>query len=431
MPSVRALAAAPFTRRSLAALLLAVVLPPLSLLGAVALAAGLLVGGVLSVTPLGLWLVALALRGALGLAAVHRGLARRLLGEQGEPPGPRRAGDGVFGRRRALLGDPAAWRAVAFLLAAPAAALLALPAWVAGYLYGPLLLGLPVLRRWDHMTVRDSGGRARHVGLSVAGAVLDAWPLTLAVCAVGALLLCGAPWLLRAALAPYRLLVRGLLGPSRAQRRIRDLEETRALAVQGADATLRRIERDLHDGTQARLVGLGMQLTLIRELLAAGAGTDRLLAVVDTARESTKTAVAELRALVRGIHPPVLDSGLETALASLAAGSALPVALRVDIARRPAPAVESIAYFCAAELLTNAVRHSGARGVRLDLRRERELLRLTVHDDGRGGARPAAGVGAGGTGLSGLRARVRAVDGTMVVSSPEGGPTVVTVTLPC
>jgi signal transduction histidine kinase len=204
------------------------------------------------------------------------------------------------------------------------------------------------------------------------------------------------------------------------------LEETRAQAVADAVATLRRIERDLHDGTQARLVGLGMHLTLIRELVTTQADPARVLAVIDTARHSAKAAIGDLRSLVRGIHPPVLDQGLDAALATLAAASALPVALTVEVGTRPSPAIESIAYFCAAELLANAAKHSGADRATVDVRRKDDLLWLAVSDNGHGGAMPGCG-----SGLAGLLARIRSVDGTLDVASPSGGPTVVTITLPC
>ena len=192
-----------------------------------------------------------------------------------------------------------------------------------------------------------------------------------------------------------------------------------------AAATLRRIERDLHDGTQARLVGLAMHLTLIHELVTADADRGRVLAAVDTARSNATQAIADLRHLVKGIHPPVLDEGLPAALATLAADSPLSVDVSTDIRARPTPAVESIAYFCAAELLANATKHSGADTATVTVTAHDGPLRLRVADDGRGGAVIGAG-----SGLTGLLARVRTVDGTLTCDSPPGGPTVVTVELP-
>jgi signal transduction histidine kinase len=188
------------------------------------------------------------------------------------------------------------------------------------------------------------------------------------------------------------------------------------------------VERDLHDGAQARLVALAMSLGMAREKLGEGASEDdvaRARLLVDTAHRGAKEAITELRDLARGIHPPVLDSGLPEALSTLAARSAIPVTLTASIPRRPTPAIEAIAYFCAAELLANAAKHSAAAEVTIDAAEQGGVLRLRVLDDGRGGADPGRG-----SGLAGLRQRVRTVDGRMSVDSPQGGPTLVTVELP-
>ncbi|MFB6435930.1 sensor domain-containing protein [Streptomyces sp. NPDC056411] len=424
-----AVLAAPFTPRALAAVLHALLAAPLALTGLVLVPVGLALGAVLSWTALGPWLLALTVRGALGLGDLQRALVRSLLGE-GIEPAERRAEPGVFGWRRAVLGDPAGWRAVAAALLAPLTALLPLVTVLVGYVYGLLALTHPVLRHWNYTTVRGPDGTERHIGIQIHGVEFDSWPRWTVVVAVGALLVLLAPRLVRGAGAPHRLLLRRLLGPTAADARIRTLEETRAHAVDDAAATLRRIERDLHDGTQARLVGLGMHLTLIRELLTQGADRDRLLAVVETAQGNASQAVADLRHLVRGIHPPVLDQGLATALAGLAADVPLPVTVRTEIAPRPTPALESIAYFCAAELLANAVKHSGAARVTVEVRTAHDpadgtALALSVRDDGQGGAVVGAG-----SGLTGLLGRIRTVDGTLTCDSPDGGPTVVAVRLP-
>jgi signal transduction histidine kinase len=197
---------------------------------------------------------------------------------------------------------------------------------------------------------------------------------------------------------------------------------------------LRRIERDLHDGTQARLVALAMQLDMAKEKLAGagpgGTGADepdlvRARDLVDTAHRNATEAIVELRDMTRTIHPPALDRGLDAALATLAARSALPVSLRTEIAVRPSPAIETIAYFCVAELLTNAAKHSRARSVTLEATGGRATLWLRVSDDGIGGAHLVAGGG-----LDGLAGRVHIVDGQLLVVSPAGGPTTVTVELP-
>jgi signal transduction histidine kinase len=218
--------------------------------------------------------------------------------------------------------------------------------------------------------------------------------------------------------------------------RVRELEESRALAVDDAAARLRRIEQDLHDGAQAQMVAVVMKLGLAQEHLGRAVArfgkTDteralelRALELVDEAHRGGMEAIKELRDLARGIHPPALDEGLGAALAALVGRSEAPVDLVVDLPDRPSAAIETIAYFCAAELLTNVAKHSGARHVTLEAVHLVGLLRVRVTDDGVGGARMEAGGG-----LAGLAERVRTVDGRLQVSSPTGGPTVVTVELP-
>lgn len=432
---LRTLAVATFGRRALSAVLYGVLALPLALVGFFLTLVGLVFGGALSVTTLGLWLLAATVRGALALGAVQRGLARRLLGleiEQPGGPGVGEGGGGVLGWRRGVLLDRAGWRAVGCALLTPFTAVFPYAAVVIGYIYGALFTLHPLLKRWNYNTVHSSTGDPahpvstdHHVSLEFFGHQLDSWPRWLIPFTAGLLLLAVAPLLLRYALGPHRALLTVLLGPDAATRRIRTLEETRARAVDDAAATLRRIERDLHDGTQARLVALAMHLTAIRELVTAGAAPDRVLTVVDTARGNATQAIADLRHLVKGIHPPVLDEGLHAALTTLAADSALPVALTTDIGTRPTPAVETIAYFCAAELLANATKHAHATTATVDVTARDGLLRLRVTDDGQGGATIGAG-----SGLTGLLARVRTVDGTLTCDSPRGGPTVVTVELP-
>jgi signal transduction histidine kinase len=219
--------------------------------------------------------------------------------------------------------------------------------------------------------------------------------------------------------------------PQDSVRRVRELEQSRANLVEDSAARLRRIERDLHDGAQAQMVAVAMKLGLAREKLGGTLnGTvqpdlERVLELVDAAHRGAKEAIAELRDLARGIHPPELDQGLGVALTTLAARSGLPVELVVDLPDRPSAAIETIAYFCAAELLTNVAKHSGARHVTLAAVHVPGRLRVQVSDDGTGGARLEERGG-----LAGLADRVRTVDGRLQVSSPAGGPTVVTVELP-
>ncbi|WP_165960069.1 sensor histidine kinase [Nonomuraea longispora] len=359
--------------------------------------------GLSAATVAGVPMLAVGVLGARRLGAADRRLARALLRMRVAEPPPFRPRPGLAGWLGSALGDAVAWRAVAYRLAKVPAAILACATAVGLWGGGPILLACPAW--W-------------------AGS----WAQGLAMSAAGAALLLLAPWAVHLALAPERLLVRTLLGQSGAAARISELETTRAQAVAESAATLRGIERDLHDGTQAHLVALAMGLSMAKEELAEAGGDERLdrtRHLVGVAHRNAKQALAELRDLLTGIHPAALDQGLETALGTLAAGSALPVALRVDLADRPPAAVETIAYFCTAELLANAARHSGARRAAIELASHGDGLRLRVRDDGAGGAAMGRG-----TGLRGLADRVRVVDGTLEIDSPPGGPTVVTVNLP-
>jgi signal transduction histidine kinase len=219
-----------------------------------------------------------------------------------------------------------------------------------------------------------------------------------------------------------------LLGPSRSQeleRRVESLAESRAGVVDAADAERRRIERDLHDGAQQRLVSLAMNLGMARENLTDLPEPARQ--VIAEAHDEAKEALAELRSLVRGLHPAVLDDrGLDAALSGIAARAPLPVTLRVDVPRRASPTVEAVAYFVVSECLANIARHAAARQADIEVRQAGDRLCIRISDDGVGGADPARG-----TGLGSLAQRARSVDGTMRIDSPAGGPTRITVELPC
>lgn len=221
---------------------------------------------------------------------------------------------------------------------------------------------------------------------------------------------------------------RALLTVGRAERlesRVRALAESRADVVDHSAAELRRIERDLHDGPQARLAALSLGLGMADDLFDTDPEAARRL--VNEARASSSTALGELRDVVRGIHPPVLaDRGLAGAVEALALDMAYEVDLEIELPGRPPAPVESAVYFTVAECLANAAKHAGAERVRIRLEHADGLLRGEVTDDGRGGADPREG-----TGLRGVAARLAAFDGTMRLSSPVGGPTVVTWEVPC
>jgi signal transduction histidine kinase len=219
-----------------------------------------------------------------------------------------------------------------------------------------------------------------------------------------------------------------MLGPSRTlelEQRVEDLTERRAGVVDAADAERRRIERDLHDGAQQRLVSLAMNLGLAQQTLPGL--SDDARQVIGEAHREAKEALTELRNLVRGLHPAVLDDrGLDAALSGIAARTPLPVRLRVEVATRASPTVEAVAYFVASEALANVSKHAGASQVEMVVRRHENVLHMLVTDDGVGGADASRG-----SGLAGLMQRVGSVDGTFRIESPVGGPTVITVELPC
>ncbi len=209
------------------------------------------------------------------------------------------------------------------------------------------------------------------------------------------------------------------------ERRVETLTRSRAAAVDHSAAELRRLERDLHDGTQARLVAVSMSLGMAEELFETDPEAARR--TVGEARAATTAAIADLRSVVRGIHPPVLaDRGLDGAIRALALDMAVPVDVGGDLAGRPPAPVESAVYFAVAECLANSAKHAGHRQAWVQLGHEHSVLRVVVGDDGRGGADPDSG-----TGMRGVMRRLGAFDGTMSVSSPDGGPTIITLEVPC
>ncbi|GAA1990705.1 sensor histidine kinase [Isoptericola halotolerans] len=432
---------APFARRTWRAygfLWIALLLAPFAF--AYALLTTVLTAG-LAVTVVGLFVAGALVVGGRGWGAMYRRMARSLLGVEIADPAPRRRRAGFWRRLGGSIGDATGWRAILYLLATFP---LALASFVVSTVFLAVALGGASHWVWSRfLPLQEAPDGTLHRGFSVVAgdwywfADTPARQVLLVTAGVGLFYL----WPLVQApfVALFRLLAGALLGPTTASVRVAELEATRAVVVEDADGRLRRIERDLHDGTQARLVAVAMQLGEARDLLATGTGTPEDVALagdlVGTAHDSTKEALAELREIARGIHPPALDSGLAVALETLGARAAAPVTVDVDPAveagGRLSPAIESIAYYTVAELVTNVVKHARATGAYVLVQRTADGLRLRVRDDGRGGAVVVAPDGSGSrTGLAGLIDRVRAVDGTFDLSSPAGGPTVVTVLLP-
>jgi signal transduction histidine kinase len=321
-------------------------------------------------------------------------------------PAPARGVEGWMRRAGWVLTDPATWRDLRWLLAAPVVGLgLAGPPVAAvGYgLYSIAVAVTPV-----------PGGPLRVDG---------AWTGLLGAALVAAGLLT-AP----AAVRLHARATRRLLAPSRVaalQRRVDQLAQTRADALDAQAAELRRIERDLHDGAQVRLALVTMTLSAVDRLMDDDPPAAR--ALLTEARDATATALGDLRDLVRGVHPPVLaDRGLGDAVQALALDTDRRITVTVDLPGRPAPAIESAAYFAVAEALANAIKHADATRVVVDIRYTGGRLRVTVTDDGHGGADPT-----GGSGLLGIGRRLASFDGTLAVRSPQGGPTTVTMEVPC
>ncbi|MES4904486.1 MULTISPECIES: sensor domain-containing protein [unclassified Streptomyces] len=419
---------APFQARVWREFLYLVLSFPMSLLTFVYAVTMLALGVGLLVTFLGIPVLGVALAGCRALGAVERARARGLLRLEVAEPEPVRAvtrgsrAAGPFAWVGALLRSGTSWRHVLYSLIhlpwAIFAFVLSLVLWVNAW----ALVSYP-LWQWVLPTYSDQQG-IQLFEVDGRGFFLDT-PLEIAATSVaGALLLVGTPFVIRGLTSVDRLLVSGLLGPSRLAERVWELESDRGTVVDTAAADLRRIERDLHDGAQARLVALAMDLGLAKEKLRED--PEAAAAMVDEAHGEVKLALQELRDLARGIHPAILtDRGLGPSLSALAARCAVPVTVTVDLPERPAAAIEGIAYFTVSELLQNISKHSGARTAAVDVWRSEDRVMLQVSDDGRGGADARAG-----SGLAGLAERLDAVDGLLVVHSPAGGPTSVTAELP-
>ena len=379
-----------------------------------------------------LWCVPLTLLGGVGillfcgvvwvtrrLAGLQRRRVAAVLGEAVPSPYvplPSRP----LARARVLLADPATWRDLAWLpcqfLAGVVGVWLGFGLWLAAVecLCAPALRALLPTGASVNPAVLDITGRSQ--------------PLTWLLVPVGVLLAVVAYRVPRHLIAAQTRLARWLLAPGQSARlaaRVERLTATRAAAAGSAAAELRRVERDLHDGAQARLVGLTMHLGMARDVLDGDpAGAKTLLA---RAQADAGAALSELRDLVRGIHPPVLaDRGLTGAVQALALTSPISTDLDLHLDRRPPAAVERAAYFAIAEALTNAVRHSTANRIGITITDNGRAVRITVRDDGQGGADPARG-----TGLRGIQRRLSIFDGTLHIISPPGGPTVLDMELPC
>jgi signal transduction histidine kinase len=381
------------------------------------LATGLSVGFALVIVWVGVPILALTMLAWRGGAWLERRWVGLTLGARIPDPYRPLPPGGLLARWGAMAADPATWKDLAYLL-------LLLPLGIAWFVVTVTMWSLalaslagPAWVPWGEVQVSFGTGRSY---------ALDTLPEALALTVLGLVLCVAAAWATRGMAAAHAAVARALLGPTQAQLRARvaALQASRDRAVDAAEDERRRIERDLHDGAQQRLVALAMDLGMAREKLRND--PEAATGLVDAAHEEAKRALAELRDLARGIHPAVLaDRGLDAAISALAARSPVPVGVEVATERLPGP-VESTAYFVVAEALTNTAKHARAGEVTVRIARHDNLLVVEVADDGVGGADPA-----GGSGLRGLADRVAAIDGRLTVTSPKGGPTVVRAELPC
>jgi len=418
----------PFTKRTWSELCFLSVGAVLAFFGFAFVVLTMAVGVVFAITFFGLAVIGLSLRGARAIGGVQRRLALGLLDEQIDDPDPFAPRRGFLGWLQSALRDRTGWRAMAYVVVKVPLAIFAI---------------FTALSVWfDAFTclITPLGGASQPHEFGLVRGLFPPGYFSigntgglhgLAILCSGVVLFFAAPWGVRVVVYIDRFLMRALLGPDAVAVRVRSLEHARAQTVDASAATLRRIERDLHDGTQAQLVALAMRLGMAKEKLADTdhLDLDQVSELVNDAHRGAKEAIIELRDLARGIHPPVLDIGLEGALSTLAARSTVPADLTLTLNDRPTPAIESIAYFCVAELLANVAQHANASRASIICTQHSRWLRLVVRDDGIGGAQLSE-LGSSSSGLTGLTERVHAVDGRFEIVSPLRGPTVVTVDLP-
>jgi signal transduction histidine kinase len=395
---------------------------------------GFALGFGLLITLVGIPILIAMLYVSRGMGWFERARAKLLLDlDVPRPYRPDPTGDRWWRVPVSRLTDPATWTEIVYhLLLLPIGALtftVAFTFWVLG---GSLLF-LPVyawalpepVHAFDSWVKVTLDGRP---SLDLVGGghgwVIDTPIEYAALVLIGAAVLLLTPWVVRGLATANLYLVRGLLG-SDVFARVQTLTDSRAAAVDLAAEDRRRIERDLHDGVQQRLVSLAMDLGRAKEKLDTD--PDRAKELVDGAHEEAKRAITEVRDLARGIHPAVLtDRGLDAALSALAARSSVPVEVRVDVAERPPASVEAAAYFVVSEALANVAKYASATRANVTVRRSGDRLTVQVQDDGVGGASLVEG-----SGLAGLRDRVGALDGELHLLSPGGGPTVLMVEIPC
>ncbi|MGY4974213.1 sensor histidine kinase [Streptomyces nigrescens] len=415
---------APFSGRTWREFLYLFLSLPMSVLMFVYAITVISLGAGLLVTFLGIPVLAGGLAGSRALGGLERARARALLGLDVADPEPARASKpGLMGWVGAVLKSGVSWRHLVYSVLHMPWAVFSFVFSVTFWSVGWALLAYP-LWRWTFLAYLDQPGIQMWGDGRGHGIYLDTPADIGFTSGLGLLLVLAGPWVIHGLTQVDRVMVHGLLGPSSLATRVSQLESDRGVVVDTAAADLRRIERDLHDGAQARLSALAMDLGLAKEKLAED--PEAAARMVDEAHGEVKIALQELRDLARGIHPAILtDRGLGPALSALSARCTVPVTVTVDLDHRPAAAIEGIAYFTASELLQNVSRHARATSATLDVWRTADRLMVLVADNGGGGAHTGSG-----TGLAGLAERLDAVDGLLIVDSPVGGPTSITAELP-
>jgi len=435
-PVARALRA-PFEARTWLETLHLLLNLPVGIVTFTVVVTGFATGFGLLITLVGIPIIFATMYLSRGMGQVERGRVKAFL--KVDVPAPYRADpprDKWWRQHVARFSDPATWREVGYHLLMLPIGILTFTVVVVVWSVGIALLTLPLyfwtvpdeVVRVGDVVVRIGNGVEVITGpgsVSVTTGWALAGPVQIALlCLLGLMIVLAAPWIVRGLATAHRSLARGMLG-SDVMARVQTLTESRAAAVDLAAEDRRQIERDLHDGVQQRLVALAMDLGRAKDKMDSDPDTAKEL--VTDAHEEAKRAITEVRDLARGIHPAVLtDRGLDAALSALAARSPVPVTISVDVTERPPASVEAAAYFVASEALANVAKHARATSATVTVRRKGDRLTVQVQDDGVGGATLVEG-----SGLAGLRDRVQALDGELHLLSPEGGPTVLMVEIPC
>jgi signal transduction histidine kinase len=368
----------------------------------------------LAITLIGLPIALATILVSRGMAQAERWRAALVLGHPVRGRYPEASTGRILERLRTVFADRQTWKDLGWHLLLLPVGVVGFTVAVCAWAWSLWTLTFPV---WFSLLDEPA-----HLG----GATLDSWGWAVLMFVVGVVTLPISVALLRGTAVGTGALAQLLLGSDaeELEERVEVLTETRAGAVDAATAELERIERNLHDGAQARLVALAMDLGMAEERFERDPDGAREL--VEKARDEARQALAELRDLARGMRPALLaERGLAEAIRALASRTKLPTAVTVEPGGRIAPAVESAAYFVVAEALTNAVKHSGAARLTVEVARDGDLLVVQVADDGQGGADP------NGSGLTGLRKRVEALDGALRIASPPGGPTLLHAEIPC